>query len=193
MEEIKGLNDPPITGDTFDELIDVYMAAIGTTFENYCNRKFVLNTYTEYFQGAGEYIFLQETPIRQVNGLWVNVDFDEFEDKDLITSPDYRLMPNGSIWSLYFPYRKNMGCEVKNIKVEYEGGYDPIETVNPEYPIPPDLKLAFIRQVQYDIKRRKDIGLTTVTFKDGSINKQPLVELLPQVAATLDYYRYINI
>jgi hypothetical protein len=188
MEEIKGLNDPPISGDTFDELIDVYMAAIGTTFENYCNRKLVCDTYTQYFRGAGEYLFLQETPVRVINNIWVDCD-SEFEDSDLLEEDDYKLFPDGRLWSMLFPSNANQ----MNIKVEYEGGYDTIETVDPQYPIPSDLKLAFIRQVQYDIKRRKDIGLSTVTFKDGSINKQPLVELLPQVSATLDYYRYINI
>lgn len=187
-EDIKGLNDPPITGDTFDELIDVYMAAVGTTFENYCNRKFLVNTYTEYFKGAGEYLFLQETPVRQVNNIWVDWD-SEFEEADKLLASDFVMFPDGRIWSQLFP----SGLNPMTIKIEYEGGYDSVETLNGDYPIPYDLKLAFIRQVQYDVKRRKDIGLTSVTFKDGNINKMPLVELLPQVASTLDYYRYINI
>jgi hypothetical protein len=188
VEEIKGLNEPPITGDTFDELIDVYMNSIGTTFENYCNRKFLSNTYTEYIRGAGEYLFLQETPIRQVNNIWVDWDA-EFEESDKLDSSDFKLLTDGRVWSLLFPSCANQF----NVKVEYDGGYDSVEVVNGDYPIPPDLKLAFIRQVQYDIKRRKDIGLTSVTFKDGSINKQIITELLPQVQRTLDYYRYINI
>ena len=190
MEDIKGLNDPPIVGDTFDELLDVYMNSIGVTFENFCNRKFLLNTYTEYHTGSGEYLFVMETPVRQVNNIWIDWD-SEFEDNDLLLPTDYKVLDDGKIWSLLFP--TNVGNSAKNIKIEYEGGYDPIEVLNGEFPVPYDLKLAFIRQVQYDIKRRKDIGLTSVTFKDGNINKMPLVELLPQVEATLNYYRYINI
>ena len=187
LEEIKSLNDPAITGDTLDELLDVYMNAIGTTFENFCNRKFLSDTYTEYFRGAGEYLFLRETPVREVKDIWVDWD-SEFEEADKLEADDYKLLEDGRIWSLCFPSNANQ----MNVKIEYDGGYDPVD-FDGDYPVPYDLKLAFIRQVQYDIKRRKDIGLTSVTFKDGNINKMPLVELLPQVESTLNYYRHINI
>lgn len=198
LEEIKELNDPAITGDSFDELLSVYMEAIGTTFQNYCGRKFLADTYTEYYRGSGQYIYLLETPVRQVNNIWVDVDA-EFNEEDKLQPTDYVVFPDGQIWSLLFPFNTSLALSeygatfsAKNIKIEYEGGYDDVG-MSGDYPIPGDLKLAFIRQVQYDIKRRKDIGLTSVTFKDGTIQKQHLADLLPQVSATLDYYRHLNI
>jgi len=191
LEEIKALNEPAITNEDYDELINVYMEAIGATFSNHCNRQFQLNTYIEYHEGTGEYIFLQELPVRQINNIWMDAN-SEWDENSLLDPEDYVLLPDGRIWSLCFNWRLQ-NYKVEAIKVEYEGGFDTIDGESQDFPVPADLKLAFIRQIQYDVKRRKDAGISTVTFKDGSIYKQPLVELLPQVAATLDYYRMINI
>jgi len=44
-------------------------------------------------------------------------------------------------------------------------------------------------QAAYDFKRRKDIGLESVSFPDGSIQKVSSGEFLSMVKQVLDRYR----
>jgi hypothetical protein len=192
LEDIKNTNDPVITVTDFDEVLSMIMAGLGEVFSKHCNRKFIADTYTELFEGGGEYLFLGEPPIRQINGIWVDESAD-WDDDDPINASDYLLMDaeNGQLWSLFFTVKPSL-YRAPAIKVEYDGGYDAVDSPA-DFPIPDDLKWAFVRQVQYDLKRRKDMGIATVTFKDGNVIKQPLVELLPQVESVLQRYRIPNI
>ena len=196
LTTIKATNEP-VLPDDYDELVSLYMEATGQTFADYCGRKFQVDSYTEFFYGGGEYVFPLELPIRQINKITVDMMYSQ-EDLDWTTGTildpgDYFLLPDeGKIWSLYFRYRPSY-FRAKTIKVEYDGGFDPIDSEGQDFPIPANLKLAYIRQIQYEIKRRKDLGLSTVTFKDGNVIKQPNVILLPQVTQVLDYYCNLNI
>jgi hypothetical protein len=57
--------------------------------------------------------------------------------------------------------------------------------------ITPDLRKACAKQAAYNYKRRKDLGLTTVTYRQGSITKesQSHDEFLPSVLKVVDRYR----
>lgn len=68
------------------------------------------------------------------------------------------------------------------VRVRYDGGY-----TGPS--LPKDLKRALIRQVSYAFRRRKDIGLESQTFPDGSINKMNIGEWLPDTQEVLDRFR----
>jgi len=72
------------------------------------------------------------------------------------------------------------------IKVQYDGGYTP-DT------LPKDLRRAILQQIAYEFRRRKDPGLTSVTFPDGSINKFSINEFLPSVEKILDRYRRVRV
>lgn len=189
LAEIKNLNDPVITADDFDDVLSLLMDSIGTIFDEYCNRSFQANEFTEFHGGGGEFLYLRNNPIREIVSIYTDID-REFEEDNLVDSADYELLGEGEdgvIYSKFF-----LDCPYKSIKVIYSGGYDPID-IEGDYPVPADLKMAYIRQVQHDFKRRRDIGMLTVTFKDGSITKPNINELLPQVVGTLDRYRWVNI
>ncbi|MCK9597692.1 MAG: hypothetical protein M0R06_01550 [Sphaerochaeta sp.] len=67
------------------------------------------------------------------------------------------------------------------LKVTYDGGYSSSS-------LPSDIKRALIVQTAYRWRRRKDPGLTAVSFPDGSINKYTQDEWLPSVKQVLGRY-----
>lgn len=72
------------------------------------------------------------------------------------------------------------------VRITYDGGYTPTS-------LPKDLKRALIKQISYTFRRRKDIGVSSVVFPDGTINKITTKEWLTEVEAVLDRYRRVAI
>jgi len=69
----------------------------------------------------------------------------------------------------------------------YIGGY--VYTISVGHTVlPDDVKYAAMTQVAYSFKRRKDIGLQSVSFPDGSINKFDVGPLLGEVKGYLAPY-----
>jgi hypothetical protein len=69
---------------------------------------------------------------------------------------------------------KGMG----NVRFTYSGGYGDTE-------IPAPLRRKLLRQVEYEFRRRRDPGLMTVGFPDGSVSKFETGEWLPDVEKEL--------
>lgn len=63
-----------------------------------------------------------------------------------------------------------------SVKVQYDGGYE-VDAV--------PFRRALIKQIAYNFKRRNDLGLSSVTFPDGTINKMSIDEWLPDVEEIL--------
>jgi hypothetical protein len=73
------------------------------------------------------------------------------------------------------------------IKSQYNGGWDQ-DTVES------GLKLALITQIGYRYRRRKDPGLSTVSYPDGSVTKMMNIDQwLPEVKASLNKYKRISL
>ena len=74
--------------------------------------------------------------------------------------------------------------------IRYLNSPDWVDNTNP----PGDLQEACLTQVTYEYKQRETPGLSSVTFKDGTINKFAVNGMwLPQVKQVLDQYRRITL
>lgn len=73
---------------------------------------------------------------------------------------------------------------LKIIAATYDGGYD-------EDDLPTDLREQLKNQMKFEFRRRKDLGLSNVTYPDGSVNKFVVDNWLPSVQRVLNSKRRI--
>ena len=179
-----------LTETDWDGLINELIGAVSERCASYCNRDFENKSRVEYHDGGGRYLYLMGLPVvGNITSIYGS-DTWEWASGDLINADDYFLHASGMVGYRYgaWPYGP------KALKVTYTGGYgsffegegSPPEGYNPP---PDDLEMAVRTQVAYDFRRRKDIGLESVSFPDGSIQKVNSGEFLPSVKAVLDRYR----
>jgi hypothetical protein len=179
-----------LTETDWDGLINELIGAVSERCASYCNRDFENKSRVEYHDGGGRYLYLMGLPVVGSITSIYGSDTWEWASGDLINADDYFLHASGMVGYRYgaWPYGP------KALKVTYTGGYNafyegegsPPEGYNPP---PDDLEMAARTQVAYDFNRRKDIGLESVSFPDGSIQKVNSGEFLPSVKAVLDRYR----
>jgi hypothetical protein len=55
------------------------------------------------------------------------------------------------------------------------------------------LERAVCKQIAYEFNRRKDLGLSSVSYPDGSVSKYEIEEFLPSVRKILERYRTISL
>jgi len=179
-----------LTETDWDGLINELIGAVSERCASYCNRDFENKSRVEYHDGGGRYLYLMGLPVVGSITSIYGSDTWEWASGDLIDADDYFLHASGMVGYRYgaWPYGP------KAMKVTYTGGYgsffegegSPPEGYNPP---PDDLEMAARTQVAYDFNRRKDVGLESVSFPDGSIQKVNSGEFLPSVKSVLNRYR----
>jgi hypothetical protein len=160
-----------------DTLIEDLINRYTTMFESYCDRKFKLDTYTEYYDGTGtQDLFTDSFPISAVVSLYDDAGW-EWDSDTLVDSADYRIADENRITmkSGWFPAYN------QSVKVTYSAGYETI---------PDDLKQVCIVEVARAFKNRKQMDTISTTMPDGTINYTTL-EFLPQTRRILDKYRRV--
>lgn len=145
MEKSKGQDD-----DLFEELIN----RITDQFQMYCGRtSFHDNDYTEFYDSAGAYLFVNHTPINSITNIWDDSDWLWGADSTA-TSTDYRIVNDRYVT---FKYEFQEGNQ--NLRITYNGGYTTI---------PGDLKFACIREVVRAFKHRQDFDVISESLDNGS-------------------------
>ena len=175
LDQVKALLEQ--TEDNWDALITELIGAVSARCASYCNRDFERVERVEYHDGGGQYLFLKTLPVATISSIYAS-DTWEWEEESLVEADQYQLLSAGLVAYRFgaWPYGP------KALKVTYTGGYG-------EDAVPADLEMAVRTQVAYDFKRRKDIGLESVSFPDGSIQKMSSGEFLSSVKQVLDRYR----
>ncbi len=160
-------------------------------FNSYCSRTLILNSVdvTEYYTGGSAHLKLKRYPVVSITSIKVAVDYDFTSATALTADSDYRLIDGGKKGILYRLYSNWYEFD-DSIQVIYKGGYCSAGQTpgSGEFALPNDLREAAIEQVSFLFKRRDDIGLASVGFEGGSINKFSPMDLLPMVQKVLDDY-----
>jgi hypothetical protein len=161
--------------DFNDLLEDIIIPTICADAESFMGLKYsAITGHTEYLDGGMSQIFLEYANVSNLS-LYVdaNRSWGEVYDSD-----NYSLYANrGKVIknSGMFPHGN------KIIKAVYGGGYA-------EDSLPADLQGKLLKQIAYEFRRRKDLGMSAVTYPDGTINKIAIGEWLPDVESVLRRY-----
>ena len=186
VAKVKSFLEKSETDFSLDTIIEDFIKAVSKKAETYCCREFEEKEYEEFHHGGTRHIFLLNPPIKEIIGIWVDVDYEWGTDTK-IEETEFRLIgpDNGTIINRE-GYWSNYTDDKGIIKVIYVGGYN-------EGEIPEDLEMAIRLQVAYNVRRRKDLGLSSVSFPDGSIQKINNEEFLPEVVSVLDRYCLVRL
>jgi len=183
----------PVDDDKDDDMINQIIAGLSPAFDEFCQRKFILNQAdaTEYYDGGKE-IHLKRYPVYSITSIKIANDWGWTNADALDSDVDYRLKDEtGVIYyttSYGWPWEPadmegNFPTGIDNLQVIYRGGY-----VGPSGDVlagmtglPGDIREAAIQQACYYLKRRHDIGLTAVSAEGQNITKYAPYDLLPSV------------
>ncbi len=206
----------PAADTTEDNLLTALMGQASTLIENYCDRLFGADEFTEFYSGDGTPILaLNQRPVIAIANLWMNdsafwgqagtygtaltqgADYAlQIDQRDGTSNSGLVLSINGA-WDIPFNYAPGLiypflGPGNGNIKVQYTAGY---------VTIPQDIQLALFMQVAA-IRNTKNYGqlLASESLNDGggansySIAAKPKIGVLsPEVCSILARYRNIAV
>jgi len=175
LSQVKALLE--LVETDWDGLLEELIVAVSGRGGTYCNREFEQKERVEYHDGGGRYLYLKGLPVVEITSIHAS-DTWEWDEGSLVPADHYQLLNAGMVAYRFgaWPYGPQA------LKVAYTGGYAADA-------IPADLEMAVRTQTAYDFKRRKDIGLESVSFPDGSIQKVSSGEFLSMVKQVLDRYR----
>ncbi len=174
----------------YDSLLVTIIKHVSDRIQVFLNRKLNKEERTQYFQAGRTKYFLEAYPVDSTASLTVTLD-----DTVQTVNDDYWVWPDLGL--VEFDYDTSY-IEPRQLYITYTGGYlatatsigvGSTETVLLQ--VPDSIAYACMLQVAFVFRRRKDIGLNSVSMPDGSINTMYAADLLPEVKNILSHYRKI--
>lgn len=161
FDDVKALLDLEKAEDKYPEL-QVILVQVHAALENYCQRSFEFDEYTEIGYLDGSDIPLRALPIASVKSVAI-------DGKSQVLN-----------WRTRGDRISFRGHHEGNFKVVYKGGFDEI---------PADVKRAAVLQACHEYQRKDQIGATAVNTDGGSVQYSGQIGLLKEVVRLLAPYR----
>lgn len=161
FDDVKALLDLEKTEDKYPELA-VILEQVHAALENYCQRSFEFDEYTETGYLDSLDIPLRALPIASVKSVAI-------DGKSQVMN-----------WRVRGDRISFRGHQEGNFKVVYRGGFDEI---------PADVKRAAVLQACHEYQRKDQIGATAVNTDGGSVQYSGQIGLLKEVIRLLSPYR----
>ena len=184
-----------VSDTDYDTMISGIISGLDSVFESYTQRSLLLNAVdvTEYYTGLSSMLQLRRYPVVSITSIKEALTYDFAGETALTEDEDYHLMSGGKKGILYRIFM-NWSRTRDSVQVIYKGGYCSAGQAPgaAEFAMPADLREAAIEQATFIFKRKDDIGLASVSFEGGSINKFSPMVLLPMVKTILDDYRRLQ-
>ncbi len=181
-----------ITDTSDDSFLNLLIADVQTTIENYCHRHFDVNTYTSEQHNVNHKIFTKETPIISVLNI-VRLDgsiINTVPDSNAMTN--YRIFP-GYVELLDYKYvtmgnkLKYVNSEESYVEITYTAGYD-----TP----PADLSLAAIKLIALEYKESREDRLGVEQESEGDVKyvyAKKDSEMPLNISSVLDRHKRVSL
>lgn len=208
ISQAKSFVGIPEEDTTLDSYIEFSINSLSTSIENYCRRKFGLQSFSEFHQGRGTTkLLLDNYPIVELNEVYIDdqlVDITRIRpiaDKGMLYRPDGGFPSDVIGGRLLYPRHDE---NLHNILVEYKAGYvlpkdDSVETPRN---LPFDVELACLRMFRImnkdrEVSQGQNLLLKRETIGDWTGEYEPEIKsattklnyLDPDILATLDSYK----
>jgi len=173
------------TDTTHDQLLSGIIERVSFVIETFLNRYLLKAARTISRDAGRRYYYLPAYPIDEAASLTVTCA-GAAQTKDtqfFVRANDGLIEFQKSSVPTY--------TDPKEVVIAWTGGYVASGESDTEcLDVPYDLKEAALRQSAYNFRRRRDIGISSVSMPDGSISKNPIdAFLLPEVKDLLKNYR----
>ena len=176
LDSVKALLE--LTSVDFDSLLtDIIIPSVLQNADEYMDVVYTAEVVAneQYFDGGGSILYLDYVNLAEV---------ELYEDGTLLAVGndfDYVIYESeGIIKKVNETFIKGL----KIVRAVYNGGYE-------EDAIPGALRQKLVKQCGHEFRRRKDPGLSSVTFPDGTIDKHSIDEWLKDVKNELNRRRRI--
>jgi len=192
LAELKDHLGLAVSDASHDLTLAAIAAALSPVFDRYLGRIILLTAddATDYYTGGGPNLWLRRYPVVSITSV-IDDPLYAFEAADALTAnTDYRLV-NGGVNGVLRSLTGHWLDAPDAIAVTYRGGYCSAGSTpgEGETPLPGDIRLAAVLQAAFLFKRRDDIGLQSVSFEGGAIQKFAPLELLAAVRQLLEPYK----
>lgn len=192
LENVKSYLGMSSIDTSNDGFINLLIADVQATIENYCHRHFDVDTYTSEQHNINHKIFPKETPIKDVTSI---IRLDDNIDN---TVPDNNGMNNYRIFPSYvelLDYKyvtmgdrlKYVNSEESYVEITYTAGYD-----TP----PADLSLAATKLVVLEYKDSRENRLGVEQEREGDVQytySKKDSEMPLNISSVLDRYKRVSL
>jgi hypothetical protein len=175
--------------DREDNLSRYCLLTASYGIEQYCRRRLLLKSNTEYLDYMGDrLLLLREYPVRELECVYYSRD-RYFSPESLLSSDQYGLLPEAGFpedmpYYLLLKPSTRLLPGAKCVKVKYLAGYSPDE-------VPPDLASACLELAAWNMARYRGrrIGMTGPVRGNGKDGEHLEVSMPENVRELLEPYR----